>query len=79
MSYVLSTNDKIVRATAKIALFVLPRVIGGIFFDLSKHHLLAGLLVIAGVLLQALVPPRGKFLLLMLVLSVGFTVVYSLF
>jgi hypothetical protein len=75
----MTNEEKVMTALAKIALLFVPRLVGALFYDARQHHLLAGLTVILGVLLQALVPPRRKLLLPLLALAVAFTVVYSVF
>lgn len=71
------TADMVGAAMAKSILLCLPLLVVQPFYDERSHHLVAGLAVIAGVLLQALVPPRKKLLLPGLVMAVAFTVVYG--
>lgn len=75
----LSKNDIVGIAIVKIALLFLPRIVTAPFYDANKHHALFGLTLIAGVLLQALVPPRKKGFLPALTFAIAFTVVYSVF
>lgn len=66
-------------AMIKIAIFCLPVTVIQFFGAARKDHLIVGLTVIFGVFLQALIPPRKKLLVPLLILSVGFTMLYSVF
>ena len=68
-------------ALVNIAVMCLPIILAPIFGfrDLNRHHFEAGLALTAGVLLQALIPPRKKGLVPLLALAVAFTLVYTLF
>jgi hypothetical protein len=73
-------SEKVVTALLKIAVLCIPTLAAPLvgFHDLSRHHLAAGIALIAGVLLQALIPPRKKALLPLLGLAVAFTLVYTI-
>jgi hypothetical protein len=45
----------------------------------STNHLFVGLACVVGVLLQALIPPHGQRLFLLLTTAILFTIVYSAF
>jgi hypothetical protein len=66
-------------AAAKCVLLCLPSLVLQPLVDLRAHRLWGGFSFILGVLLQALIPPRKKGLLLLLTFAVGFTIAYSMF
>jgi hypothetical protein len=67
------------RLLLKVLVLFVPPTIAPYVFDTATHHFLAGLSLITGVLLQALIPPRRKGLLLLLGFSVVFAFAYSVF
>jgi hypothetical protein len=68
--------EKEIMIIAKLVLFIAPPTVASQMFHAT--HLVTGLACIGGALLQALIPPRTKSLLVGLALSVGYTVISAL-
>src|SRR6266478_2504933 len=71
-----SSSDEHVAATLKVFVGCIPSSIVIYRFHV-EDHLIVGLSAVAGVLLQALVPPHKLGLLRMLTATALFTIVYS--
>jgi hypothetical protein len=65
--------DKQIMIVVKLVLFITPPTVTSQIFHAS--HLVTGLACIVGVVLQALIPPRTKGLLVGLAISVGYTLI----
>ena len=73
-------GDNFGAAMWKIIVLILPNLLAPLFgLDFRRHHLIGGLALIAGALLQALIPPRTKGLLPLLAFAVAWAVFYTFF